>query len=134
MNCNVWTVSNLAALDAARVVLSPRAMSELQRLDGSTGSWTSLVLRFPYELRPDRANRLWVLTLLDAGVPVVGVDEDQSRPLRCRGRSMSAVRTRSSRSGAICRSRRPLAREWKRRLDTTYEPDYTFRRISCQGI
>ena len=37
----------------------------------------------PYELRPDRANRLWVLTLLDEGVPVVGVDEDQSRPLRC---------------------------------------------------
>jgi hypothetical protein len=38
---------------------------------------------FPYELRPDRANRLWVLTLLDENVPVIGVDEDQSRPLRC---------------------------------------------------
>ena len=38
---------------------------------------------FPYELRPDRANRLWVLTLLDEGVPVIGVDEDHARPLRC---------------------------------------------------
>lgn len=37
----------------------------------------------PYELRPDRVNRLWVLTLLDAGVPAIGIDGDQLQPLRC---------------------------------------------------
>jgi len=38
---------------------------------------------FPYELRPDRANRRWVLTLLNARVPAVGGEDDQSRLLQC---------------------------------------------------
>lgn len=35
----------------------------------------------PYELRPDRANRLWVLTLLDTGAPAVRIDGDRASPL-----------------------------------------------------
>jgi len=39
--------------------------------------------RFPFELRPDRTNRLWVLTLLDGGVQAFGVDGGKVRPLLC---------------------------------------------------
>ena len=66
--------------------ISTLTLLEAQIVDGrADGDDARAVINynFTYELRPDRANRLWVLTLLDAGVPVVGVAGDQARLLRC---------------------------------------------------
>jgi hypothetical protein len=41
-----------------------------------------LAYRFPYELRPDRSDRLWVLTLLDADAePAYGMASRKASPL-----------------------------------------------------
>jgi hypothetical protein len=66
--------------------ISTLTLLEVQIVDGRADGDDARALisyNFPYELRPDRANRRWVLTLLDAGVPATGGDEDQSRPLQC---------------------------------------------------
>jgi hypothetical protein len=63
--------------------ISTLTLLEAQIVDGrADGDDARAVINynFPYELRPDRANRLWVLTLLDEGVPAVRVDGDQARP------------------------------------------------------
>jgi hypothetical protein len=66
--------------------VSTLTLLEAQVVDGRADGDDARALisyNFPYELRPDRANRRWVLTLLDEGVPVIGGDGDQSRPLQC---------------------------------------------------
>jgi hypothetical protein len=80
-----WLARDLLRQDLERVFgVSILTLLHVQIVDGRADGDDARALisyNFPYELRPDRANRLWVLTLLDEGVPAVGVDGDQARPL-----------------------------------------------------